>query len=102
MPHFMTTSSGLGLLLSSAVFLVTVILVTTRAIGFGITLLLLLFSLLIGVTVGNVDALRTYLSCNQEREIAEIRRDIAELKEKVDHIYREQERVVHDHITPSS
>lgn len=82
MTSFLTSPTGLALTLSTAVFVITIILVVFRAIGFWTTLLLLLFSLLIGTTVGNIDVLRNAFSCHQQNEIEALRREIDQLKEK--------------------
>jgi len=60
-PHFFTTPTGLGLTLSVTIFLTTIFLVAFRIIGFWITRLLLLFSLLTGITISNNDSIRDYL-----------------------------------------
>lgn len=69
MSEFLMTESGVALALSTVIFLITIILVITRAIGFWITLLLLLFTLAVGVTVGNMDVVRNYLSAKAAPEL---------------------------------
>lgn len=50
-----------GFITSALIFLITVVLVTRRLIGFSIALLFLLFSLISGLTIANQDFLREWL-----------------------------------------
>lgn len=89
MTQFFTTYDGLAILLAAIIFLITIILVISRAIGFWITFLLLLFSLVTGIVVGNFGYIRDYLQCRNQQKLDQIESECQKLNEKVEHIYRD-------------
>jgi UPF0716 family protein affecting phage T7 exclusion len=107
MTNLFNSYETLALGLAALIFLITVILLVARLIGFWVALLLLLFSLATGMLVGNYTAFREYLSCNKKKEIEEHQT----LKEKVDHLSREVDQLKeqldalknpHEEIKPSN
>ena len=80
-----------ALVIASFIFFVTIILVTRNRIGFSMTLLLLLFSLVVGLAVNNQSAFLSYLNHpihkvdeNQDAFNKQIQLAIANLQSEVD------------------
>lgn len=55
-----TSLNGMAFGVATAIFLFTMLFVGMRWIGFTITLLLLVFSLAAGITISNLDIIRSY------------------------------------------
>jgi len=60
--QFLLQEQVAAILIATLIFLITIILVAIRKISFSITLLLLLFSLLVGLAVNNQSAFQAYMA----------------------------------------
>ncbi len=89
MTHLFSTYEGLAFVFAGLIFLITILLVVTRVIGFWITFLLLLFSLATGIVIGNFGNIRDYLQCRNQQKMEQIETEYQKLNEKMDLIYRD-------------
>lgn len=73
---FFNSSSVLALIVAASIFIITLVLVIKRLIGFFITLLLLLFTIVSGYAVLNHDLVRQFLQQKvEEREHSGVNQD---------------------------
>lgn len=89
MPPLFTTYEGMALLIAAIIFIITLLLLITRVIGFWITLLLLTFSLGAGFLIGNFTVIREYIEGSKQKEIEKVEKNISLLNEKVEMLHRE-------------
>jgi predicted membrane protein len=66
--NFLNSSSVLALIVAASIFVITLVLVIKRLIGFFITLLLLLFTIASGYAVLNHDLVRQFLQQKVEEK----------------------------------
>lgn len=64
----LSSSDAIALIASALIFIVTVVLVARRLIGFLITLVLLFFALVAGLSIANNDIIRHYFSSEESSE----------------------------------
>ncbi len=79
------SNNGLAFGVGTLIFFITIVLIATRLIGFGISLLLLVFALAASLSIANQDIIRNYLQAHTEKTpiAPEAKSKIASLQEQI-------------------
>lgn len=87
--EWLSTAQGLAFAVAAATVLLTLFLVARKAIGFFLTLLLLVFALTAGLTIANKELISDYLRGELTNDDAKSKEDFDQLKERMASSYQE-------------
>lgn len=87
--NFLATNNGAALVIALLIFLVTLVLVVKRLIGFVITIVLLIFAIVSGFFVANADLFRDVLKGMTANSTPEERQTVEQLKAQFQKAYEE-------------